>query len=665
MSKKDRRRNPASRHRPEPASGISRKPHQDNARLWLALILVAGFLMYVPSLDYGFVFDDDNILQSDRLPESLPEALAAVVNPLGYRPVRDASYVLDRTLGGDRPFVFHLSNLLYHLLALLAAWLVLRRVTQSRLVSAVALGFFAVHPVHLDAVVYISGRRDLLSALFTLLAFWAFLRFRESGRRGWWLPALLCFFLAYQSKEMGIVFPGLVLLYEWLAALADSDRPGFWRPLGHSLGQVLRRGYWYYLPLFLLGGALAGHTVLARTVSYKFTWWGGTLLTNMLTVAKVFGYYLWLMAAPLTLRPDYSYLSFPIAFSPADLVGLLAVVALLVLLGWLIRLAVRGHFQWAFWSLWIFVCLLPVAHLVPHHELMAEHYLYLPSLGFAVVCARGIQALARFRRWWAWVAGGVVAGFWLAVSLLHMPVYSSDLRLVQTVLARAPQNVRANIYMGRHMLNRGDLPAALAHFQTVVHLEPLLVREGLSPADIHRLWQENELGRSEIGAGFGHTVDAYHKSFRILLELGRVDEAVALCRRAGEKYDILHNELGEYYLSAGDPAAAVPCFEAALKSFMYQDEMLPLVHFNLARANLQLERLGPARRHFHKAIHVKGRNERLAPEAHYRLAGIIMRQRRWGWRDMAAFHLQAALRKGLTGTERRAEVQRQLAELGW
>jgi tetratricopeptide (TPR) repeat protein len=666
MSKKERRRHGSSgRRRPDADANINRRPHRDNSRIWLALILVAGFLIYVPCLEYGFVFDDDNILQASRLPDSAAEAALAVVNPFSYRPVRDASYLLDQTVGGNRPVVFHLSNLLYHVLTLLAGWLVLRRVTRSRMVSAVALAFFAVHPVHLDAVVYISGRRDLLAALFTLLAFWAFLRFRDDRRAWWWLPAVIFFVLAYQSKEMGIVFPVLVLLYEWLEILAESNRPGFWRPLGHSLGQVLRRGYWYYLPLLALGGLLAGHTVLARTVSYKFTWWGGSVITNFLTVAKVVWYYVLLMVAPLTLQPDYSYLSFPIAFSAADLTGILALLALAVLIFWLVRLGVRGYFQWAFWSLWFFAALLPVAHIVPHHELMAEHYLYLPSLGFCAVSALGVRQLAHLRRTWAWAAGLAAAGFWLALGFLHMPVYSSDMNLVQNVLARSPQNVRANIYMGRHFLNRGNLPGALPYFQRVVALEPLPVREGLSPADIHRLWREHEMGRGEIGAGFGHTVDAYHKSFRILLEMGRRGAAVALCREAMAKYDILQNELGEYLLSTGDAAEAARCFQSALTSFMYQEDMLPLVHFNLARACLQLDQPGKARRHFHKAIHVKGIKARIAPEAHYQLAQIIIRQRRWGWREIGAFHLQAALRKGLTGEERRAAVRRELGELGW
>ena len=160
----------------------------------MAAVLFGAFILYLPCLEYGFVFDDHSLVENNPAVSSLPEAARQLVSlNVGYRPLRTFSYAVDHAVGGMDPMIFHLSNLLYHLLVLLAMGWVFREAGLSLPVTLTALALFAVHPVHADTVAYISGRRDLLAALFSLLAFGSFLRFRKSGRLGWWLPVLLCF----------------------------------------------------------------------------------------------------------------------------------------------------------------------------------------------------------------------------------------------------------------------------------------------------------------------------------------------------------------------------------------------------------------------------------------------------------------------------------------
>ncbi|MBN2431895.1 MAG: hypothetical protein JXQ27_10480, partial [Acidobacteria bacterium] len=396
-----------------PAAGAARLEHL--APWLLVLILCGAFFLYLPCLDYDFVFDDHMLVAENTIIRSLPLALESMLSPISYRPVRTLTYAVDYAVGGGQPLFFHLSNLLYHVMVIGALWLVLRAMGLRLGVIIVALTLFALHPVHIDAAVYISGRRDLLAAFFSLLSFWCYLQYRRTGRKWLWVPVIVLFLLAFFSKEAGIVVPILIFLYDYLDELRHHREKSAAASLWAGWRAIWHRGRVIYGVMFGVGLLLAAYFSFGRTITGKIGWWGGDIVTNFLTVAKIYWYYLFLMVAPVTLRADYSYDSFPIAFHWGDILGWVALAGVLVLLGLLVIQAVRGRFTLAFWGLWFFATLLPMSHIVPHHELMAEHYLYLPSVGFCVLVALGLKWLYERHRGVA-VAVGILFGVFLAVS---------------------------------------------------------------------------------------------------------------------------------------------------------------------------------------------------------------------------------------------------------
>jgi len=626
---------------------------------WLGLVLAGAILLYLPTLGHEFVFDDIQLVTTNPAVQHLPQALGRLLRlDAAYRPVRTLSYAIDHAVGGMDPVIFRLSNLFYHALCLLVIWGVVRRVTGRAGVALAALSFFALHPVHVDAVVYIAGRRDLLASLFVLLAFWLYLLFQERRRWWYWPLLLLCFMLAFASKELGIVVPVLLLLYDWCrhTAAAAGSRP-WWRRCLAGAGQTLRRGWWFHGPILLGAAGLAAYKLFWASPTGKIGWWGGNPWTNLLTVAKIICYELYLMALPLTLRADYSYDSFPVAYQALDPLGLAALALVAALVAWLVRRACRGDFQVPFWGGWFLVSLLPMSHIVPHHELFAEHYLYLASVGGCVLAALGLAALHRRFPASAWAAGAVWGLLLLSISLSHGQVYRDEVTLFRDVLAKAPRCLRANMAVGNYHFFRQQYRKALPYYEQILDVPPPFEQERLSVGELEKL--RRLVGKPEgdyLHRDLGYYLIASRRLVQAYQHTGQSDQAKRVCREAirfGVLRDMFQVELGNLYAGGGDFAAARDCFRQALQASPRD----ALIMANLAAAESELGRPDEAERLLRQAVEVKPR----FAQAHYNL-GLVLGRRNAPAEEIAR-HLQLAVQLGLASPEldNAREILKQLA----
>src|SRR5574341_831417 len=310
----------------------------------------------------------------------LPEILGFNKGRPPARFVRTDSYTLDYLVSGLQPWGYHLFNLLYHLATTLLVYALARRLLAGSPAALLVALLFAVHPVHTEAVTYISGRRDLLSTLLTLAGVLTYLRYREAPTRGRALGLGALYGLALFAKEMAITLPLLCLAYEAVQPAPGPGLRGALRALGQGTLAGLRRFPVLYGSLFALAGGFAFYLVVIAKATAKVGWWGGHVLFNFLTVARIWVHHLQLLVFPKTLLVDYSYNAFPVTNTLGDWRGWGAVLLLGLLALGLLRLLAVSRIA-AFGGLWFALALLPVSHIIPHHELMAEHHLYLPSVG--------------------------------------------------------------------------------------------------------------------------------------------------------------------------------------------------------------------------------------------------------------------------------------------
>ncbi|PYS27924.1 MAG: hypothetical protein DMF75_19580, partial [Acidobacteria bacterium] len=384
--RKSPKRKPA-RAKPTPHSFISFLSADAQLIAIVSLVIIV-FLCYANSLGNEFVFDDYLLVLGNNRIRSINAALFWN----SYRPIRDISYAIDYALWGERAFGFHLTNLVIHAANVLLVFALIRRFTESLVTAALATLIFAVHPIQTDAVTYISGRRDLLFTFFYLLAFHSYLTYY---RRRWSPQAVVYFVLFFLlwalsllSKEMAASLPILIFVWHYCDAW-EEEGESWWRQAAHTARKAFQREKWLYVSLWLIGIAFTLYWVFIKGASQRVTagkinYWGGSFYTNFLTVMRVHAWYLKQLVNP---TPIAQYLgSLEISRSIFDWRVLLsmAVVGGALCGGFLL---LKRDKLMAFAVLSYFVILLPVSQIIPHHELLADHYLYLPMMSFGLFVA--------------------------------------------------------------------------------------------------------------------------------------------------------------------------------------------------------------------------------------------------------------------------------------
>jgi protein O-mannosyl-transferase len=395
---------------PKPKRKLTWRWKQDSV-LASALLIAVVLACYANSLGNGFVFDDEFLVPAYGRAPSFSHLVQTLLD--SYRPVRNASYAIDFLIWGLRPFGFHLTNVLIHAgNAILVFFLIRRLATEARTALLAAL-IFAVHPLQTDAVSYVSGRRDILFALFYLAAFHAYLNYRASRSRrsfaffvGFWVLSLM-------SKEMAVSLP--LVIFIWNFCEQWGEGAGSW--LARSF-QASKRAFlsdkWFYALLAAASVAFGLYSIFFLRASGRaggtgMDYWGGNLYATVLTVTRVHAWYLKQLIYPTPIAQYFG--AFDISTSLLDwrVIGAMVVVGAVLMAG---AALLKKSRLMAFAVASYFAALVPVSQIIPHHELLADHYLYLPIVSFSLLVALVVNALGqrgkRVRRIAYGVAGVLV-----------------------------------------------------------------------------------------------------------------------------------------------------------------------------------------------------------------------------------------------------------------
>jgi protein O-mannosyl-transferase len=599
-------------------------------RLWLALFLIvfaAGIAAFIPTLSAGFVNWDDDVnfttnpgfrgLGWANLRWMVTTTLMGHWIPLTWLTL-GANYAL----GGLDPRGYHLVNVLVHAGAAGVFFLVARRLLAAALGDggrAVDLGaalaalVFGVHPLRVESVAWITERRDVLCALFYMLAVFAYLRGVEGGRAlsgRWRALALAAFAASLLSKAMSMTLPATLVLLDVY-------------PL-RRLGLGWRRLVWEKLPFAVLGGLAALGALLSQ--SRGATWTGLEaygLPARVSMSGYSFWFYPWKFVWPSGLSPLYELPARVDPLAPRFLGPLLAVVAVTVALLLLRRPWPAGLAAWA-QSL---IVLLPVSGLVhTGYQLAHDRYSYLSGLGLALLVGGGLTWALRMReagRVGRPVTAALVAGSLLVVvglgvgSWQQSRVWHDSETLWRSAIDVDPECMLCWNNLGHALLASGQHRGAERLFAKAISLRP--ERPGpwnnLGTAlALQQRYREAEGPYAKaVELSGGAFRDAVSNLGRLYAVEGRYADAIPLLRRAnamkpgtGEVVASLRLALknqGGALAAAGRPAQAEALFREGLDLGDEED-----LFINLGRARLDQGRFGEAVAPLERAVQMNPRN---------------------------------------------------------
>ena len=440
-------------------------------RWGLVFILLVFAAIYARTVGFSYVWDDveslrDNPIYAGPLRDGLDASQHDHIDPAlrklsgmkpshdSYRPLLYLSYRTDVALFGMSPKAMHLHNLVLAILAIVLFYFLASAWMVSRPSALVATAIFALHPLQVETVAYVSGRSDLLAGIFALLAVASALRFGDESASGgnrprrwaWLLVGTACFLASLLSKE---AYVGLPL------ALAG---------ISFARGRL-----WEQRPVLAAWiAALSGYLVLRFAIADVAE--GGTGMAAVAALPGVFLRYLHIALLPFDLSIERMY------DSRYLLPGWLALGAIAIWLavelrrGWSATSRMVASGLW-----WMLVLLAPSVIVVMVMGVVADRYAYLPLAGFAVATSAlltaGLRAGKKLR-----TPVGIAALLWaamcLATTVVQVNVWKDNRTLYSHAVATAPQSSMAHYRLGYVYAKAGHWPEAIALFERAVKLRP-------------------------------------------------------------------------------------------------------------------------------------------------------------------------------------------------
>ncbi len=502
------------------------------------LACAIAFLAYVPTLGFQFVYDDEpQIIQNPAihawryLPHYFTSHAWAELGPNSrgnyYRPLFLLWFRLNHAMFGLDPKGWHLTTVLCHVAATYIVFALVRRLAASPVIAFSAATLFALHPVHIESVAWVSGITDPLMAIFLIGSFLAYLRFREGNRWGWMGLALTLFALGLLEKETTVVLGPLVFVYAWLYAEQRAWISRFAFALKHSLP---------FLALTVLYLALRAHVLRGLSHTVTRVAWSSIWLTEPSIVWLYFRHLL----LPVGLSGLYGLPYVDNPASAAFVVPSALLLALILALAWGIRLLEDARLA-LFACYWIALPIFPVLWLRAFAEgdIAHDRYLYIPSVGFVLLVS---LCLAGFANHWRashktlQLAGLAALALAYALGTVTQQTYwASDLLLYERAYRIAPHDNLICNDLGTALMDAGHPGGAIALYSQVLAREP-----GYWLSNYNLGYTYYKIGRLQDAEAFlrrAISINAMDSDQYIYLGLsvwrqGRTDEAVQYIQHA-------------------------------------------------------------------------------------------------------------------------------------
>jgi protein O-mannosyl-transferase len=520
------------------------------------------FIVYLPSLNGGFIWDDKDLLTQNPLIKASDGLyrLWCTTETIDYWPMTYTTFWFEWRLWGMNSNGYHVTNVILHILCCLLIWAILRKLSVPGAYLAVLL--FAVHPVNVESVAWIAQRKNLLAMVFFLMSILAYLQFEDRSplsRRGsmrWYGLSLMAFLLAMLSKGSVAVMPLLLLLILWWR------RPLTWRDL------------LWMLPFFAVAAILTGVNIWFQTHGTGEVIRNASGGIRLLGAGGVVWFYLFKAVFPWNLSFVYPQwqiqVNNPMWWLPLFAVGMVTVVLWRYRNGWGRPLL----FAWGFFC----IALLPVMGLIDVYfmkfSLVADHYQHL-ALVAPIALAASLWSVWRDRtqksnRWSMHFVAFLVLILFALQTWRQNGYYRNEIALYEATLRMNPSCPMAYYNLGVALVDEDRWLEAKERFAQALKLKP----------DYFEAY--NNLGNVlALENNYQEAIYQYRQALRIkpefprahnnlgssLLKLGRVSDAIFEFKeavRCDPDYLNAYMNLSQTAAAAGQSEEAINAMEKAL-----------------------------------------------------------------------------------------------------
>ncbi len=573
---------------------------------WLALIAIVllTFMAYSSAIRGGFIWDDDDYVTQNPLltgPHGLWRIWSTTESPQ-YYPLVFTTFWMERRLWGLNPMGYHAVNVSLHAINAILVWWLLRRleVPGAWMIGAI----FAVHPVHVESVAWISERKNVLSGLFYLLALGCYLRFQTERRWAWYAGALGLFILALLSKTVTATLPLALLLVRWLRGWRIGWREVLelvpFLMIGAAMGLLTK---WYEL-----------HVVGAQGLD-----WNLSLGERLLVAGRALAFYVMKLVWPTDLIFNYPRWQLDIQ----DLTQwswVLGVGMACLVFWWKRQVWSRGPLVgMAFFSVSLVPALGFVNVFPMRYSFVADHFQYLASLGMIALIVGSVvwgfdrwikpdtSGNGRMLDWMKPILGFLVLVILVSLTWKQGQIYHDLETLWQDTLSKNPNSWLAHTGLGDVLARQGSPDQALEHFRLSLQINP---KDEYAHYNLGVI-MASQGRQTEAIEHYQHALqirpiypDALTNLGAIMADQGRLEEAIQLYQSAlryKPSDPDTHNNLGVVLLNSNRLGEAIEHFQEALKS---QGDHAD-THNNLGIALARQGRLEEAIQHFQDAIRIR------------------------------------------------------------
>jgi len=542
-----------------------------------ALLFIVSFAIYSGCLSNEFVMDDYLHILSNpwiKNPAYLPEIFASSLWSYGgsntslYRPLIHVLFMGTYFLFGTNPLGFHLVNLLLHsgvtvVLFLLASEVLTRQASSSTHVASFAAFagamLFATHPVHCESVAWVSGVMDVACGFFFLCSLYLYARSGSAAGWRYWL-SIASYFLATLCKEPALLLAPSFACYDWIS----STRPVDWRrQLPRYLPFLLVIAIYSSMRVHALGG-VAPVTAHSRDMtSYEY----------LLNGCVLFGRYLTMVLVPVNLNVWHVFEPVTSIATGAGM-GAIAAVAVFGIGAWFFA---RGSRAALFGQLLFLLPILPALY-IPGltqgiENAFAERYLYLPSIGFALLASVLLAGLLQKQshRYAIAVVLAAIVTLYSIETVRRVAVWKDGFTLWSDAVAKSPQSGTPHIGLADAYRDENQIDAAIEQYRIGIGLMP---NSASAHADLGMLyarkgWIEAGIEQLQIALSLDPNSAVAHNYLGVVYgKMGRHDDAIAQLQLAIDAYprfQLAYRHLGIAYYDSGRVQESIAPFERAIE----------------------------------------------------------------------------------------------------